>query len=140
MARPTKLTAETSAAIVKAIAIGAPYKDAAGAAGVDYVTFNNWMIAGEKATAGKFFEFFYAVTRAKHTARLNYIGTLTKAANAGDWRAALEYLKRTDRETWGDNVDVTSKNESINPYMSATTDELREMAKRILDAGTPENG
>jgi hypothetical protein len=36
--------------------------------------------------------------------------------------------------------DVTSGGEKINPYMSATTDELREMAKRILDAGTPENG
>ena len=39
-----------------------------------------------------------------------------------------------------DEVDVTSGGEKINPYMSATTDELREMAKRILDAGDAENG
>ena len=113
MARPTKLTDETHSAIVNAIKIGAPYKDAAGAAGVEYNTFNEWMKAGEKANVGKFHEFYVAITAAKHTARLNYVRVIAKAANGGDWRAAMEYLKRTDRETWGDSVDVTSGGEKI---------------------------
>jgi hypothetical protein len=106
MARPTKLTEETSAAIVKALAIGATRKDAAGAAGVDYRTFLNWMEAGEKAKKGAFFQFFQACSQAEHKARLNYLSVIAKAANDGDWRAALEYLKRRDRANWGDSAAV----------------------------------
>ena len=118
MARPTKLTPETQAAIIEALSIGATYKDAAEAAGVDYVTFNNWMIAGEQAKAGKFFEFFYLVRRTEANARNNYLRTIKEAAEGGDWRAALEYLKRRDRANWGDNVDVTTGGSKvvITPY------------------------
>ena len=103
MARPTKLTAETHAAIVNAIKTGAPYKDAAGAAGVDYATFNNWMIAGEKASSGRFFEFFQAVSRAKHTARLNYVKVIARAANDGDWSVVTRddgELVQIDWQQW----------------------------------------
>jgi hypothetical protein len=44
---------------------------------------------------------------------LKYLSTIAKAAKDGDWRAALEYLKRRDRANWGDNVDVTSGNEKL---------------------------
>ena len=111
--RPTKLTPETSAAIIRALAIGATYKDAAEAAGVDYTTFNNWMKRGEKAKSGQYFKFFNLVRRTQAEARNHYLSVIAKAANDGDWRAALEYLKRRDRATWGDNVDVTSKGEPI---------------------------
>jgi len=37
---------------------------------------------------------------------------LTKTL-APDWRAAESYLKRRDRENWGDRVDVTSDGEKI---------------------------
>ena len=102
MARPTKLNLETSSAIVNALKIGATRKDAAGAAGVDYTTFLNWMAAGEVAKSGAFFEFFNACTKAEHAARLNYTKVIAMAANGGDWRAALEYLKRRDPENWSD--------------------------------------
>jgi transposase-like protein len=112
MARPTKLTEQTQDAIIKALSIGATYKDAAEAAGVDYVTFNNWMIQGEKAKSGKFFEFFYAVKQTEAEARMYYLSVIAKAAPR-DWRAALEFLKRRDRANWGDNVDVTTGGEKL---------------------------
>jgi hypothetical protein len=106
MARPTKLTPEIQEIILKAIDIGATYKDAAEAAGINYDTFNNWMKRGAKASSGEFFEFFGAVSRSQASARLKYLSVITKAAMDGDWRAALEYLKRRDREHWGDNLEV----------------------------------
>jgi hypothetical protein len=127
MARPTKLTEETSAAIVKALAIGATRKDAAGAAGVDYRTFLNWMEAGQQARSGAFFQFFQACTQAEHKARLNYLSVIAKAANEGDWRAALEYLKRRDRETWGDNMDVTSGGKDISALLREGRDRVARM-------------
>ena len=112
MPRPTKLTPETSEAILTALSIGATYKDAAEAAGVEYATFNNWMQTGEQAKSGKFFEFFYAVRQTEARARLKYLSQIAKASEK-DWRAALEYLKRRDRPNWGDNVDVTSGGEKM---------------------------
>ena len=102
MARPTKLNLETSSAIVNALKIGATRKDAAGAAGVVYTTFLDWMRTGEAAKSGQFHEFYDACTKAEHAARLNYTKVIAMAANGGDWRAALEYLKRRDPENWGD--------------------------------------
>ena len=113
MARPTKLTPETHAAIVKALAIGATRKDAAGAAGVDYTTFLNWLAAGEKASKGAFFEFFHACQRAEHDARLKYTATIAQAAQGGDWRAAMEYLKRRDPEHWSDSTPVAGGDNKI---------------------------
>lgn len=106
MARPTKLTPETHAAIEKALKIGSTRKDAAGAAGIVYTTFLDWMQAGETAKSGALYEFYNACTKAEHTARLNYLNTIAKAAQDGDWRAALEYLKRRDPDNWGDKQAV----------------------------------
>ncbi len=107
MARPTKFIPEITDTILKALQIGATYKDAAEAAGVDYMTFRTWI---ERGQAGKkpFNEFFEAVRKAEAQARLNYLTTIAQAASKGDWKAAEAYLKRRDRANWGDNVDVTS--------------------------------
>jgi hypothetical protein len=116
MARPTKLTPETQAAIIAALSIGATYKDASEAAGVWYTTFLDWMKAGETATGGKFYEFYNAVKRTEAEARNNYLRTIAEAAKDGDWRAALEYLKRRDRANWGDNIDLSSGGEKIKGF------------------------
>ena len=105
MARPTKFIPEITDTILKALQIGATYKDAAEAAGVDYMTFRTWI---ERGQAGKkpFNEFFEAVRKAEAQARLNYLTTIAQAASKGDWKAAEAFLKRRDRANWGDNVDV----------------------------------
>lgn len=114
--RPSKFYPDVAKAIIDNLSIGATYKDASEAAGVSYYTFLNWLEKGEKAKSGKYYEFFKAVERAKATARLNYTKTIAGAAAKGDWRAALEYLKRHDPESWGDSskLDLTSDGEAIN--------------------------
>ena len=107
MGRPAKLTPETHKAIVDALAIGATRKDSALAAGVSFQTFLNWMETGEKAKSGRFFEFFESATKAEGEARLKYTATIATAAKAGDWRAAIEYLSRRDRENWSTRQEVT---------------------------------
>ena len=113
MARPSKLTPETQAAIVDAILHGATYKDAAEAAGVWYTTFNEWMQRGEAAKVGQYYEFNHAVRKAEAQCRLNMTRVIQSAAAKGDWKAAEAYLRRRDRVNWGDNVDVTSGGEAI---------------------------
>ena len=108
MARPTKFIPEITDTILKALQIGATYKDAAEAAGVDYATFQAWMNKGQAQKRGEFFTFYEAVRKSEAQARLNYLTTIAQAASKGDWKAAEAYLKRRDRANWGDNVDVTS--------------------------------
>lgn len=109
--RPTKLDPERHAAIVKALSNGATRKDAAEAHGVRYQTFLNWLARGEKAGRGIYFEFFDAVATAEAAARLKFTAVIAKAAAEGDWRAAETWLKRRDRENWGDNIqaEITGK-------------------------------
>ena len=113
MARPSKFTPEVTETILKALQIGATYKDAAEAAGVDYDTYNEWIKAGKAAKSGKFFEFSELVKRTEAQARLNYLSTIAQAAAKGDWKAAEAFLKRRDRANWGDVVDVTSGGKPI---------------------------
>ena len=115
MARPSKFTPEITETIIKALQIGATYKDAAEAAGVDYDTYNEWIKAGKAAKSGRFYEFSEAVRKAEAQARLNYLSTIAQAAAKGDWKAAEAFLKRRDRANWGDNVDVTTGGETIKP-------------------------
>lgn len=113
MARPTKFTPEVTAAILTALGIGATLKDASEAAGVDYNTFNEWMKRGAKEQSGKFHEFYEASRRVEAEATMKYLGVIADAARKGDWKAALEWLKRRRRSEWGDAVDVTSGGEKI---------------------------
>ena len=113
MARPSKFTSEVTETIIKALQIGATYKDAAEAAGVDYDTYNEWIKAGKAAKSGRFYEFSEAVRKSEAQARLNYLSTIAQAAAKGDWKAAEAFLKRRDRANWGDVVDVTSGGQAI---------------------------
>lgn len=112
MARPSKFVPEVTETILKALQIGATYKDAAEAAGVDYMTFRTWIERGQEGKK-PFNEFFEAVRRTEAQARLNYLSTIAQAAAKGDWKAAEAYLKRRDRANWGDAVDVTTGGEAL---------------------------
>ena len=108
--RPTKLTPETHEAIVRDIGNGVTFVDAAGAAGVDRLTLNAWMKRGAAEGKGIYYNFYNACEAAKAAARKKFTLVISKAASEGDWRAALEYLKRHDPENWGDKSqsDITS--------------------------------
>lgn len=104
--RPTKLTSETHDSIVKDIGNGVTFVDAAGAAGIEYTTFRDWMKRGEVETKGIYYNFYHACKAAQAQARKRFTLVIAKAASEGDWRAALEYLKRHDPENWGDKSDI----------------------------------
>lgn len=111
--RPTRLNATTQDAIIRALKVGATYKDAAGAAGIDYTTFNLWLRRGETEGEGPYFNFFKAVEQAIHDTRVKFASVLASAAQGGDWRAALEYLKRRDPANWSETVNqnITGKSD-----------------------------
>lgn len=115
--RPTKLTPETQEAVCNLLKIGATRRDAALAAGVSEPVLYLWLQRGrsdrEARRRTRFVEFLEAVERAEAEARLRFTATIARAAQDGDWRAALEYLKRRDREHWGDSVDVSSGGQPI---------------------------
>ena len=138
MARPTKLTPETQDAIIKALSIGATYKDAAEAAGVHYDTFNEWMKLGEEQKRGKFSEFSELVKRTEAQTRNNFVAVIAMAANKGDWRAAEAYLKRRDRANWGDSVDFNPKDRPVQIVAYDYTNAVAAIAPRPMgDSDTP---
>jgi hypothetical protein len=113
MARPSKLTPESQASIVEDVLHGATFSDACRKAGVAYDTFNGWMNQGKEASSGRFFEFYHKVMEADAQCGINMVRVIQSAAAKGDWKAALEWLKRRRRAEWGDAVDVTSAGEKI---------------------------
>lgn len=136
MARPSKLTPESQAAIVDAILHGCTYKDAAEAAGVEYNTFNEWMKKGAEAKSGAYHEFNEAVQVANAQCAANFTRVIQNAAAKGDWKASLEWLKRRRRGEWGDNVDVTSGNEKLTNE-SELYDRLMERISGRLETVKP---
>lgn len=103
MARPTKLTPETTSKIVEAISIGATYKLACDYANIAYNTFNEWMKAGEQEETGKKREFYDAVTRAEGAAAVRLLAKIEAAAKE-DWRAAAWKLERRYPQSFGRTI------------------------------------
>jgi hypothetical protein len=123
MGRPTKLSPEVQAVIVREIELGVDLDDAAAAAGVWYNTLNEWRKKGAEQKTGKYHEFNVAVARAEGIAAENFTKTITNAAQKGDWKAALEWLKRRRRAKWGDAVDVTTGGEKLKGYILVSPDD-----------------
>ena len=110
MARPTKLTDDVQKIICEAIENGATYKAAAEAAGVQYVTFNEWM----KDSRKRYVEFSEAVMAANARFMTEAMKQI-RAAGRKDWRALAWSLERRMPELFGqqNKLDVTSNGESL---------------------------
>ncbi len=127
MARPSKITPEIIELVSNAVLHGASYQSAARSGGIHYDTFNEWMKKGREAKSGIYREFSEALETANAQCEVNMVRVIQSAAAKGDWKAALEWLKRRRRNEWGDNVDVTSGGKTleigINPvdYRSGLT-------------------
>lgn len=93
MARPSKYTPDRVARIVEALEGGNTRRAAATAAGIDQGTLENWMT--------RFSGFSSAVRVAEAEAELAHVATIKRAADDGDWRAALAWLERRRHEDWG---------------------------------------
>lgn len=133
MGRPTKLTPDASAQIIKALNAGATRVDAANSAGVSYITFLNWMKRGEASRKGDYFEFFNDVTSAESSVRISLANSVAMQGKT-DWRAAVEYLKRRDPANWGDRINISRMSDE---------DLLRllALAERLgIESGGPASG
>jgi hypothetical protein len=109
MARKLKLTPEAQQRIVQAIALGAPYKQAAAYGGVAYSTFAEWMKLGEQGKA-PYAELVAKVQEAEGLALVGWLAKIEKAANEGVWQAAAWKAERRFPEEFGrQRLEVTGK-------------------------------
>jgi hypothetical protein len=98
--RPTKLTPETRAKILDAIAAGNYRQVAAVCAGVSAKTLRMWMQRGREKPASIFGQFRAAVLVAEQAAHIRMVAILTEAAKK-DPKYALEWLERKFVKFWG---------------------------------------
>ena len=98
--RPTKYHPEIVAAIVASLTVGNTRTDSALLAGINRDTFHEWMKV--------YPAFSVEVERAEARARQRAVAQLARAGSR-DWRAALAFLERRDRDSWGrhERVEMT---------------------------------
>jgi len=101
--RKTKRTPEVEKIITDALSLGLSVEDACAYARISRETFYVW--------CREFSDFSDAVTRAESLLIMRASARLQKEVNApdGDWKAALEVLKRRRRNEWSDRTEVTGK-------------------------------
>ncbi len=132
MAPHSKLTPEVREKLLAATRDGATLKDASAYAGVSVDSLARYR---EKDMALR-----DAFQRAEGTAAVGYTRVLKAAADAGDWRPALEWLKRRRPDEWGDKQKIETSGpdggriemhhvHEIDPEL-LTTEEL-EMMRRV---------
>jgi Homeodomain-like domain-containing protein len=113
--RPSSLTEETVADIVRMLERGAYLTHAAAAVGVDRRTLYRWLEqGGADVSAGKRSEeadFFHRVGQARARGRVAMCQVIDDAAKR-DWRAAAWMLERTDPELFGEKIEVNRRPEA----------------------------
>lgn len=109
MARPSKRSPEIEKRIMEALAAGVSRKTAAEYGGVTEDTLIRWM--------KRYADFHSAVIDAESKVEVSAVVSVRAAWMAGDWRAAIEWLKRRRHQEWSE----THRVEIINS--------VREMAK-----------
>ena len=147
MGRKSKLTPEIQEKIVQAVKTGNYYEAACGYAGIDYTTFRRWILNGEKAKSGKYYEFCNAIKKAEQEAEARLVAQWQKHMPE-DWKAIATFLERRHPERWGkrekQTLEHTGKDggpieTSQKIDLSAlSTEELRQLEQiaRKLDKGT----
>ena len=129
MGRPSKLTPELAARIVKAIAAGNYPEVAAESEGVGKTTLYRWMEQGARDESGPFREFRESVMRARARAERKMVRIVRTAARE-DPQSAQWYLERSASDRWGRRDKVVIEN--------AVRDELERALAKLEAALTPE--
>jgi hypothetical protein len=130
--RPSKLTPELTKRLVDAIKAGNYFETACSYVGIDYSTFRKWMVKGEKAKAGVFFDFFHTIKKAESEAEYRMVAQW-QTQIADDWKASRDFLERRYPDRWGRKQEVKAdiKQRNINSDLDLsgfTTEELRKLA------------
>lgn len=123
MARPTKYNPTVVRAICRSLENGAPRMDAAGAAGISYETFRQWL--------ARHLEFRAAVEKAEATMVTANV-RIVKAAASKSWQAAAWLLERRRPEDFGrrDRLDVLIEREAqaVADQLGISLDEVMKRA------------
>lgn len=130
--RPSKLTPELTKKLLLQIKAGNYFETACAFVGIDYSTFRKWMVKGEKASQGVYFDFFHAVKQAESEAELRIVAHWQKSI-PDDWRSAEKFLAKRYPQRWGNrefiSADVTNKNANMEVDLSCfSPEELRQIA------------
>jgi hypothetical protein len=105
MGRPTKLSPEVQAILVCALSEGATIEHACDYAGIHPATFHRWMQRGEEDEP-EFRDFCEATTRARGTGIVRDLATISKAAQAGNWKAAAWRLQHCHPKEYGGKLTI----------------------------------
>lgn len=98
--RKTKLTPETQSRIVQAIRGGNYIEVAARYAGIDPVTFWNWMKRGETGEE-PFLNFFNAIKDAEALSEAEAVAQVRLASrDPKNWAAGMTWLERRFQQRW----------------------------------------
>lgn len=108
MGRPSKITPELQAELIKWLNAGNYIETAAHLAGVSKQTVYAWLKKGQKQSRGQFRDFLDAVKKAEAGAEARLLLLVEKAA-AKNWQAAAWRLERKHPERWGRKDTFTGK-------------------------------
>jgi transposase len=136
MARPTKLTKDTSTAICEAVKRGNYIETAAALAGVHRATLYEWLKKGRSEATGIYHDFAEAMELALAESEDTMLVLIGNAAEE-QWQAAAWRLERRYPEKYGRRrVEVTFP-KGFDPAQ-LSDDELGEL-KSLLQKAQPES-
>lgn len=104
--------------------------------GIHKSTWYRWMAEGEQSKGGLKAEFYQEVKGAESFAEISFVNIVRKAAQEGNWQAAMTILERKFPDRWGrqdkqkveHSGGVTNRNMDLS---SVSVEELRELAKQF---------
>jgi len=110
MGRNTKLTTETIAKLVEALAAGNYIETACDYAGISTATYYGWQKTGESEEATELhLEFLSAIKKARSDAEIRNVTLIQKAATKGIWQASAWWLERSHPTKWGRQQRITAE-------------------------------
>lgn len=105
---PTKLTREVQDTIVQHVRVGGYLTHAVEAAGIGFTTYQSWMERAKRYEAGEgterdrpYHAFAIALRKAQGQDALRWQSVISRAALAGDWKAAAWSLEKKYPNTYG---------------------------------------
>jgi len=115
--RPTLLNPTRQAALLKAIELGMPLKQAAAMADMSYDTLNHWQKRGENESAPpEYRQFCQLLRRSQAVAMQVHLSSICDASKR-DWRAAAWILERRHPEDFARQQQLEHSGPSGNPLM-----------------------
>lgn len=107
--RPTNLTPELSAQIVKGVELGDYIETAAARAGVHKLALYKWLRRGARSNSGIHYDFANALTKAQELSEKRHLDVIDEAANGYDIIEEKIVLDPNGKQIGNSEVKVTRK-------------------------------